>query len=67
MQIIASLILLVFLASVPNAHAFAKRPKAAVPAEAASKKYCCPMQCQILDKPGKCPKCGMEMWEVSAS
>lgn len=36
MRIVTGLILMVFLASVPNAHALAKRPKAAVPAEAAA-------------------------------
>ncbi len=29
----------------------------------ASKKYICPMKCAEADKPGKCPKCGMEMTE----
>ncbi len=27
----------------------------------ASKKYACPMKCAESDKPGKCPKCGMNM------
>lgn len=34
--------------------------KAASPA----RKYMCPMKCATSDKPGKCPKCGMEMAEV---
>lgn len=29
----------------------------------ASKKYVCPMGCAESDKPGKCPKCGMNMTE----
>ena len=29
----------------------------------ASKKYACPMKCAESDKPGKCPKCGMNMTE----
>lgn len=29
----------------------------------ASKKYACPMKCAESDKPGKCPKCGMNMME----
>ena len=29
----------------------------------ASKKYACPMGCATSDKPGKCPKCGMQMTE----
>ena len=28
-----------------------------------SKKYACPMKCAESDKPGKCPKCGMNMTE----
>ena len=28
-----------------------------------SKKYVCPMGCAQSDKPGKCPKCGMQMTE----
>ena len=31
--------------------------------KAAAKKYVCPMGCASSDKPGKCPKCGMEMKE----
>lgn len=27
-------------------------------------KYACPMGCATSDKPGKCPKCGMEMKET---
>ena len=29
----------------------------------ATAKYVCPMGCATSDKPGKCPKCGMEMKE----
>lgn len=29
----------------------------------AVKKYACPMGCATSDKPGKCPKCGMQMTE----
>jgi len=29
----------------------------------AAKKYICPMKCAESDKPGKCPKCGMDMTE----
>ena len=29
----------------------------------ASAKYVCPMGCASSDKPGKCPKCGMDMAE----
>lgn len=29
----------------------------------AAKKYSCPMKCAESDKPGKCPKCGMDMTE----
>jgi len=29
----------------------------------AAKKYICPMKCAESDKPGKCPKCGMQMEE----
>lgn len=29
----------------------------------AAKKYACPMKCAEADKPGKCPKCGMNMTE----
>jgi hypothetical protein len=29
----------------------------------AAKKYICPMKCAEADKPGKCPKCGMQMEE----
>lgn len=29
----------------------------------AAKKYACPMGCATSDKPGKCPKCGMQMAE----
>lgn len=29
----------------------------------AAMKYACPMNCAESDKPGKCPKCGMEMKE----
>ncbi len=29
----------------------------------ATAKYICPMGCATSDKPGKCPKCGMEMKE----
>jgi len=39
----------------------AKKP-AAKQAQA-SKKYACPMKCAEADKPGKCPKCGMDMTE----
>ena len=28
-----------------------------------SRKYACPMKCAESDKPGKCPKCGMNMTE----
>ncbi len=28
------------------------------------KQYACPMECATSDKPGACPKCGMEMKEV---
>jgi len=29
--------------------------------------YACPMGCARADKPGKCPKCGMDMKEVKAA
>jgi len=29
----------------------------------AAKKYICPMKCAEADKPGKCPKCGIQMEE----
>lgn len=29
----------------------------------ASRKYACPMKCAESDRPGKCPKCGMNMTE----
>lgn len=31
--------------------------------EASTKAYACPMNCAKSDKPGKCPKCGMNMTE----
>lgn len=37
--------------------------KSHTPPAAAAKKYVCPMGCASSDKPGKCPKCGMEMKE----
>ena len=33
---------------------------------AQAKKYACPMGCAESDKPGKCPKCGMNMTEKKA-
>lgn len=52
----------------PTAFSFAKKPAApsAAASPAAKKYYMCPMRCQLSEKPGKCPKCGMEMWEVSS-
>lgn len=65
MQLFVILSLMFFLGSASSVLAFAKKPSpAAQPAE--TKKYACPMQCKLSDKPGKCPKCGMEMWEVSS-
>lgn len=29
-----------------------------------TKQYACPMKCATSEKPGACPKCGMEMKEV---
>ncbi len=43
---------------------FMKDPgKYAVEEKAAAKKYACPMGCVESDKPGRCPKCGMDMTE----
>ncbi|MBI4350146.1 MAG: YHS domain-containing protein [Elusimicrobia bacterium] len=33
----------------------------------AGKRYACPMGCAESDKPGKCPKCGMNMTEKKAA
>lgn len=33
----------------------------------AGEKYACPMGCVQSDKPGKCPKCGMEMKKLAKS
>lgn len=41
-----------------------KEHKVSAPAKPAKPaKYSCPMGCAASDKPGKCPKCGMEMKE----
>ncbi|KAF0126862.1 MAG: hypothetical protein FD189_835 [Elusimicrobia bacterium] len=39
------------------------KEKPAKSGEKAAAKYACPMNCAESDKPGKCPKCGMEMKE----
>jgi len=31
------------------------------PATQPAAKYACPMGCATADKPGKCPKCGMDL------
>lgn len=60
---------IIIAASHPEfAFAFAKKPSLpALSQTAEEKKYACPMQCVFFDKPGKCPKCLMEMWEVETS
>lgn len=58
-------ILIGMVFSAPAVWAMGKKPVSGVQAEL--KRYACPMQCVIAEKPGKCPKCGMEMWELSAS
>ncbi|MDQ7773147.1 MAG: YHS domain-containing protein [Elusimicrobiales bacterium] len=46
---------------------FMKDPeKYAVKEKAAAKKYVCPMGCAESDKPGRCPKCGMDLVERKA-
>ncbi|KAF0126866.1 MAG: copper/silver-translocating P-type ATPase [Elusimicrobia bacterium] len=43
---------------------FAAEPeKYAVKEKAVKKKYVCPMGCAESDKPGRCPKCGMDLVE----
>jgi YHS domain-containing protein len=43
---------------------FAAEPeKYAVKEKAVKKKYACPVGCAESDKPGKCPKCGMDLVE----
>lgn len=39
------------------------------PKERPVNQYICPMKCteQIFEKPGKCPKCGMELGPVTES
>jgi hypothetical protein len=32
---------------------------------ASAKAYVCEMGCEVVDQPGKCPKCGMELKEVN--
>lgn len=39
------------------------KEKPAKPEAKAAAEYACPMNCAKSDKPGKCPKCGMEMKE----
>lgn len=63
MRLFLGVLLAALLVGAPNAFAFAKKPS---PAPGAVQKYACPMQCILLEKPGKCPECGMELWEVSA-
>jgi len=41
----------------------AAAPKTVKKAAGKTAKYACPMGCATSDKPGKCPKCGMEMKE----
>lgn len=40
-----------------------------VPREKVETRYNCPMKCteQIFDKPGKCPKCGIELVKITES
>lgn len=65
MQLFVVLSLMFFLGSASSVLAFARKPSSSTQ-PAAAKKYACPMQCEIHKQPGKCPKCGMEMWEVSS-
>ena len=58
-----SLILMVVIPAV--AFSFAKKPAVSQNAGTVSgKKYGCSMGCYFSDKPGKCPKCGMDLMEV---
>jgi hypothetical protein len=64
MKKILSLFVILLLASSPSVFAFAKKPEPAPSSVAAGPKFACPMFCVLTEKPGKCPKCGMEMSEV---
>lgn len=61
-------ILILVFASTAQVFAFSRKPKTETAPETSvlvRKKYMCPMQCQAYEKPGKCGKCGMDLWEVS--
>jgi hypothetical protein len=45
----------------PKAKPAKKSKKAKPKKEAAAKSYTCPMDGGHFDKPGKCPKCGMDL------
>ena len=66
---LGGMIFLAVLLVIPStALAFAKRPRP-VPSPshgAHAPKYACPMSCVVSEKTGKCPKCGMEMGELSS-
>lgn len=64
MRFFGVLFLVFFLGNSSSLFAFAKKP-ADFAESIETKHYACPMQCQLSEKPGECPKCGMEMWEVS--
>ncbi len=69
-KIIASTMLLtaaLIVTSCNNAQKSENTEKQQTQEVAQAKKYQCPMKCEgdkTYDKPGKCPKCGMDLKEV---
>ena len=65
MKPVAGLCFIFLIVNVSDIFAFAKKPNPALQSLRAGKKYMCPMRCYVSDKPGKCSKCGMELWEAA--
>ena len=62
--------ILLFAMATITLGAFAQTPKSKTPKtdSTVKKMYTCPMHPEVRsDKPGKCPKCGMELVEIKKS